>query len=1136
MSALFLILAILVALAELGIQLLPSDPGVTAPSQPYNTAEIRVRSILHDGADLPNSFALFRRQNNTEPNPDVSTTTTVPTSTEEETSTTSSSTVTTSTSTSTSSSVLQTTTTSTTEDATTSLRTDITTSTSATTIPTLPQLSTTTTPPDTTITPPDQVSTTTTSTSEILPPTQISTTSSTQSPPSSSSSPSSTAAASQVEPPPPISTSDPLPPIPTTSIPQFPQTSTSENNPPSSTTSEAIPSSSEIPPSPPTASSSVVLPPTSISFPLPPSSTLTPPASTSSTTLQIPTWPNNPSSSISFSTVSSSSTATQVETTASSRSGVVWPTSNVPSSPSTIYTTASSSWHSDPSTTLTTSTSTSLPPSPPPLPPVSISTSSYISANSPTSFISVTHPTSTTRSTASTYSSSIIAIISTSEQLPSSSSTSIGSASSIGSTSSLIHQSTSFSSSHSEFHTEPSPSSTSTQGVVSYTTEQSISYNTSTAEITLPVPFTTFTGIPEPTITTTIVTSVSQSNGSYLESTIVSLIHGVKAPLTDYVTTHTDSLGRPSWTETFLAQPSEQILTRTGADGKPTAETQVVLLYPSKTTLTDYQGRATKTLDYYIAEVTNVLTDAKGHPIATRTSAISETASLTTLFNSNGVPTLTKTELVPMSITSTLYVLPTSKASPNAESSKSLHIVPISDGNYFLGLMLPTFIAILISIPIRIIDRNAKLYQPFHALVSSDQGAEARDSLCLQTADIWSFRARIRSLLKGQMLLTLTGLLLLGSVIMIPLASEAVRIILEGPDCAASKSETLTCKMVLGVYTVPAQIAVALLVFMTVLAGMIALVLRNWKTGLDWNPWCSFRMAQLAANNEIRKLWYERLCDKDVPITNNDANKALKAMSFYLAHWKDNGVLKYSILISNETRLSKKERKSATSKNGKISRRQKYGRTLPFFVLTWTGGLLFLALLCAAEIGLLVYTITGEGKDYTEFMIGRWRIVRFFFTFVGVLISLIWGSFFYAVAFLSPHKLLKREKPKAVYMTPPTNPFSGLRSSFSPNHRDLYLGVVSATAILSEILPLLLSVALDKCTESFWAHTVCLWMAVSLLTMMILTVAGSFFLSWPPMPIDPSTIAGAMHYALVNFIPKSPSSGLLFGRASPDSV
>lgn len=732
------------------------------------------------------------------------------------------------------------------------------------------------------------------------------------------------------------------------------------------------------------------------------------------------------------------------------------------------------------------------------------------------------------------------------DQTYSSSSTSTSSIA-IGSTLILTgHSSGTFSSSYSKSQSELYPTSSTIKSSITHTTEQLSSSSTESVRATSPLPLTTITKVADPQpkpITTTIVASTSNSNGLFLETTQVTVINQVKAnaggPLNTFVTTHRDSHGQPTWTETILAQESTITSTYTDVHGNPTStQTIVVLLSPQQTVLTDYQGRATKTQNYYLGSSTQILYDKDGRPTATKTSVVTETAMLTTLFDSNSVPTETKTELVPMSLTTTVVVTPTSKPSPNSESAKALRVVPISNGKYFLGLMLPTFVAIIVSIPIRIIDRNAKLYQPFHALASSGP-AQARDSVCFRTAGIWNLTERIRSLLNGQILLTLTGLLLLGSVIMIPLSSEAVRIILEGPDCAASTGDTLTCTMVLGVYPVPAQIAVALLAFMAVLVGIVVILVRKWKTGLEWNPWSLFHMGHLGTHSEIRTLLLRRLREKNGRITNKDLDRAFAGVPFYLDYWKDNADLKYSILISNETPLLKKDGKVGPLVRRKAVRWRKKENTMPFFILTWTGKLLFLVLLCAMEIGLLIYNITGEGQDYTQFMVGRWRVVRFVFTFIGVLTSLIWGSFFYAVAFLSPHKLFHRIRlynGEAPYMTPPTNPFSGIWSSLTPGRRDIYLGFVSATAILSEILPLLLSTTLDKCTESFWAHTVCLWMAVSILGIMIFTVAGSFLVYWPHMPIDPSTVAGGMYYALVNFVSMSPSSGLLFSRASPSLV
>ncbi|KAK6955657.1 hypothetical protein Daesc_003300 [Daldinia eschscholtzii] len=520
-----------------------------------------------------------------------------------------------------------------------------------------------------------------------------------------------------------------------------------------------------------------------------------------------------------------------------------------------------------------------------------------------------------------------------------------------------------------------------------------------TIETELPEPFTTITKTseepPPPPKTTTITTSTTLDDLVFMTTFVQVIKAGFKNPIGDYVFTYTDSQGKPTRTETILAQASARTDVLKDPQGHPTKTmTVAVLRPPSKTTLTDYQGRATLTLDYYIGLSTEVLYDPAGHPTATRTSMVTETPIITTLFDEHGVPTLTKTEFAPLSLTTTVFATPTPEATPEAtpvaQGKKELKIVPISDGRYFLGLMLPTFIAIVMSIPIRIVDQSARLYYPFHELTST-RGALARDSLCFETASIWNLRARVRSLLNGEYLLTLTGLLVLGSVVMVPLSSEAVRIILSGPSCATPSDVSSTCTMALAVRLVPSQVAVGLLILMLTIVGLTAIVLRKWETGLSWNPWSLVRMGHLAANNEIRTLLLRRMREKGGSITNKDMDKSLAKKVFILTDWEENGYSKYSILIRNETSL----RKDGKPVRRKANRHKGKGSSMPFFILTWTGRLLFLALLCGVMIGLLVYTIAGDGKDYTQYMEGKWRVVRFIFTTISVLISLIWGSFFY---------------------------------------------------------------------------------------------------------------------------------------------
>lgn len=100
------------------------------------------------------------------------------------------------------------------------------------------------------------------------------------------------------------------------------------------------------------------------------------------------------------------------------------------------------------------------------------------------------------------------------------------------------------------------------------------------------------------------------------------------------------------------------------------------------------------------------------------------------------------------------------------------------------------------------------------------------------------------------------------------------------------------------------------------------------------------------------------------------------------------------------------------------------------------------------------------------------------------------------------------------------------------------MGIVAAVSIMAEFLPALLTNIPYRIIETWLAHSVCMWMAIAVLCAMVLTLLGSFFVDWPHMPIDPSTMAGAMYY-VVNVEASSnqkgvdPSRQALMVRESP---
>lgn len=100
---------------------------------------------------------------------------------------------------------------------------------------------------------------------------------------------------------------------------------------------------------------------------------------------------------------------------------------------------------------------------------------------------------------------------------------------------------------------------------------------------------------------------------------------------------------------------------------------------------------------------------------------------------------------------------------------------------------------------------------------------------------------------------------------------------------------------------------------------------------------------------------------------------------------------------------------------------------------------------------------------------------------------------------------------RSILLSPPTNAFYGLYSAFRQRH--LFLGVLSFTALLAELgLPVTLSHVPFSKTETYWTQFICAWFSIAILGLMILTLAASFLVRWPHMPVDPRTIAGAMYY------------------------
>ncbi|KAK4457627.1 hypothetical protein QBC42DRAFT_300979 [Cladorrhinum samala] len=528
-------------------------------------------------------------------------------------------------------------------------------------------------------------------------------------------------------------------------------------------------------------------------------------------------------------------------------------------------------------------------------------------------------------------------------------------------------------------------------------------------------------------------------------------------------------------------------------------------------TVTDSNGTPTVTITStppLILKATTVVVTENGTSVRTVATSVVVPARTTTLSDSQGVATATVIEY------------PTSPSNTVPQPQEVAEVYYISNGQYFVGAFLPTLLAVALTIPVRMIDMAAKQFQPWHALTHR-QGASAKDSLCLRSGGWHGIVSSVDALVRGQVLMFLTSLLTLCSIFVVPLSSEAVALKLHG---SCSRTTFNGCAMTLGVFLIPARATMALLALMIVVMILLLLTLHNWRTGVAVNPWTIAGVASLATNPELRGVLSSLPAGQVRKITQKNLLAAFEDKKFRLGHYFNQyGNPDYGVMVLGHGNRSdpigwKADAGSTTSADpARETEVQEAGQHvehhLPFLMLSYTGRIAFLLPLTGVMIVILYWNNTGGDTPFNNFMKTQGFGVRGLFTLIGVGITFFWSSFFTSLAILSPYLLLS-QSPRAaqdsIILSPPMNAFSGIWGAIKRRH--FFLIVVASIAILTEFMPVLLSNVPFRVTQTWLTSRVCNWLAVGILCVMWLAVVGSFFVSWPHMPVDPSTIGGAMYY------------------------
>jgi hypothetical protein len=492
-----------------------------------------------------------------------------------------------------------------------------------------------------------------------------------------------------------------------------------------------------------------------------------------------------------------------------------------------------------------------------------------------------------------------------------------------------------------------------------------------------------------------------------------------------------------------------------------------------------------------------------------------------------------------------------------ADPSSTRVIPGTTETQYFAAAFLPTLLAVVLALPLSIIDLNAKLYQPFRALARPG-GASGPDSLTLRFGGIYTVLTPVRQLQQGQAVPFVTTLLVWLSWLLAPLAAEAIGVKLHGTCSHLSISG---CAIAVGVSPEPARALIAVMAIMVGLLVLLAVLLYQWDTGVYHNPWSLVAIALLAQDCRLREPLIQtnepRESNLEALFRHGHFRLLAQSSSFtdLIKDEKDVAAIRHhdhhymiprivpiwpeeaTLTADNLTPLS------PTTTTTITTTRLNKPHHIPFFALTYLSRISFLFFLLALVATLTYYHFLHEDNAFELFMDSQTFGVKFLFAALGTVITFFWASFSQSVATISlfhrmassssspsPLSSSRQETEsgltpsKSILLSRPTNTFSSAWAAISQSQisssscsqarekGDWLLLLSAIMAVLAELLPVVLANIPYSLTQTLTTHNVCTYISLGILGSMIAVLGASLFARWPHMPVDPRTLAGAMYY------------------------
>lgn len=338
-------------------------------------------------------------------------------------------------------------------------------------------------------------------------------------------------------------------------------------------------------------------------------------------------------------------------------------------------------------------------------------------------------------------------------------------------------------------------------------------------------------------------------------------------------------------------------------------------------------------------------------------------------------------------------------------SEPTVVVYGITWRQYVLGTFLPTVIAVLVSFPLRLIAINARLMQPFHALAVANEatGGSPADASVFLRFYSWSESFSFpRAIKLRQPIIAISDMLTLGASLLAPLAAEAIAV--HTPDSCQSG-----CYGSLVASHVPIRTLEALMSLMIalLLALVILLSLRRWKTGVSCNPWSIAGMASLCLDPKLRTILRGLPGGLAAKIEDPAISKMLAGRAYALGEWGASktpvsGPREYGVKALDQDEGAMKLLKDAESTQAGETHNTKMYSTQPFPLLTWWGRCIMLTVFSSVLIILVYYESTSADTGFERFMDSQGFVVKFFMTAVGVVLGYCMETVFRCQYTVSP--------------------------------------------------------------------------------------------------------------------------------------